>query len=78
MMRLSRLGVVIFVALTASAAAFAAPGGAMTFNEKISGVVQKPTIDIVLSRQNLAPKYTLVLKESFLPKILESINQKPF
>ncbi len=50
----------------------------MTFNEKISGVVQKPTIDIVLSRQNLAPKYTLVLKESFLPKILESINQKPF
>ncbi len=77
-MHLCRVGMIFIIALAASSAAFAAPGGALNFNEKISGVVQKPTIDIVLSRQNLEPKYTLVLKESFLPKILESINQKPF
>lgn len=49
-----------------------------TFNEKIVGIVQKPEIEILISRQNLTPKYVLVLKESFLPKIVESIKNKPF
>ena len=44
----------------------------------VEGRVQKPVIDIFMSRQNLQTDYKLELRESFLPKIVESVEKKPF
>ena len=44
----------------------------------VEGRVQKPVIDIFMRRQNLNTGYQLELKESFLPKIVESVQRKPF
>jgi hypothetical protein len=70
----------VLLALIASswmaAPAFA---GAIRFEEqKIVGKIQKPEIQILITRQNLTPKYELELKESFLPKVIESVEHKPF
>jgi len=46
--------------------------------EKIEGKIQKPEITIFITRQNLNSNYNLVLDESFVPKIIESIDRKPF
>lgn len=40
--------------------------------------IKKPEIPIFMNRENLNTDYRLVLKESFLPKIVESIEKKPF
>lgn len=51
----------------------------LTFDEiDIEGEVQKPDIKIIMSRMNLDKAYELKLKESFIPKIKESIKKKPF
>lgn len=42
------------------------------------GKVQKPEITIFVTRQNLNPEYDLVLRESFIPKIVKSAEEKPF
>jgi hypothetical protein len=53
--------------------------GAIRFEEsKVVGKIQKPEIAILITKQNLTPKYELTLRESFLPKIVESVNSKPF
>ena len=44
----------------------------------VEGRVQKPVIDIFMRRQNLHTDYKLELRESFLPKIIESVEKKPF
>lgn len=44
----------------------------------VEGRVQKPVIDIFMRRQNLHTDYKLELRESFLPKIVESLEKKPF
>ena len=44
----------------------------------VEGRVQKPVIDIFMRRQNLNTDYQLELKESFLPKIVKSVEKKPF
>lgn len=46
--------------------------------EKIVAKIQKPEIQILITKQNLTPRYELVLKESFLPKVVESVNRRPF
>jgi hypothetical protein len=46
--------------------------------ERIEGKIQKPEITIFITRQNLNSNYNLVLDESFVPKILESVERKPF
>ena len=43
----------------------------------IEGEVQKPEITIFITRQNLGTDYVLELKESFIPKIIESLEKKP-
>lgn len=40
--------------------------------------IPKPEIAILITRQNLTPKYDLQLRESFLPKVVDSVNRKPF
>ena len=46
--------------------------------EVITGKVQKPNIEIIIARQNLAEADQLVLRESFVPQILESLEKGPF
>ncbi len=40
--------------------------------------VPKPEISYVLNRPDLTPKYEFELQESFLPRIEESVEAKPF
>lgn len=49
-----------------------------TTGEVVSVQIQKPEIAIILTKQNLTPKYDLELKESFLPKVVASVEKKPF
>jgi hypothetical protein len=52
---------------------------AFTFKDSaVVGKIQKPEIQILITKQNLTPKYDLSLRESFLPKIVESVDMKPF
>ena len=46
--------------------------------EVVNVTIQKPEIAIILTQQNLTPKYDLELKESFLPKVVASVDKKPF
>lgn len=70
---------VIGLVLLAPATALAATAKAFVIKgDDITAEAQKPEITILISRQNLSPKYVLDLKESFLPKIIESVSLKPF
>ena len=66
------LGFGLFVAPLAGAA----PG--LSYKEKLVVVIQKPQVTYVLTKQNLNPRYDLELKVSFLPRVVDSVNQKPF
>jgi len=68
----------IVLALLASSSAFA--GKKLVFKDEfvVEGEVQKPDVAVFISRQNLNEGYELQLKESFLPKIIESVSQPPF
>lgn len=69
---------VAFTALSLSLPA-SAQGRRLVIEETvIEGKVQKPEITIFITRQNLETDYSLVLKESFIPKIIESVEKKPF
>jgi len=51
----------------------------LVFEETIiEGKVQKPEITIFITRQNLNTDYQLELRESFIPRIVESVEKKPF
>jgi hypothetical protein len=56
-------------------------GGAapQTFEEfVVVGEVLKPEITVVISRENLNKAYELKLDESFLDKIISSVQRPPF
>ncbi len=44
----------------------------------IEGEVQKPEVAVYITRQNLNKAYDLNLKESFIPKIIDALEQTPF
>lgn len=44
----------------------------------IDGEVQKPQVTMFINRQNLNTDAGLVLKQSFVPKIVESVDKKVF
>ena len=44
----------------------------------IRGEVQKPSISLVVSRQNLSQDYTLELKRSFRDEIIKAAEKRPF
>jgi len=44
----------------------------------IEGEVRKPEVTVFISRENLNDRYQLQLQESFLPKIIESVEHPPF
>ena len=45
---------------------------------EVQAKIKKPEITIFMNRENLNTDYKLELKESFLPKIVESVEKKPF
>jgi hypothetical protein len=56
-----------------------AQGRRLIFEEEtITGKVQKPEITIFITRQNLNTEYNLELRRSFVPKIVQSVDKKPF
>jgi hypothetical protein len=71
--------ILVFVGLVLAASTAYAQTRRLVFEEiSVEGRVQKPVIDIFMRRQNLHTDYKLELRESFLPKILESLEKKPF
>lgn len=46
--------------------------------EKLQVKIQKPEVAIIMNKQHLTPKYDLELQQSFLPKVVESVEEKPF
>ncbi len=63
----------ILMLLFVSSAAEAKP---MDF--EVIGEVQKPEVTVVIARENLNKSYDLQLEESFLKKIIESVDKPPF
>jgi len=60
--------------------ALAAPStsGANDDDFVIVGEILKPEITVVISRENLNKAYELKLEESFLDKIIRSVEAPPF
>lgn len=51
----------------------------MKFEETlIEAEVQKPEVAVYITRQNLNKAYDLQLKESFIPRIIEALEEPPF
>ncbi len=74
MKRLTLAGLLAAAWLPGTAAA-----GTLIFEEEvIKGEVQKPSITIVVTRQNLNQDYVLELQETFVPLIIQAIEKKPF
>lgn len=46
--------------------------------QTIIGEVRKPEVTVLITKQNLNTPYDLVLKESFIPKIVSAAEEKPF
>ncbi len=44
----------------------------------VEGYVHKPEVGYIITRQEQEDLETLQLKESFLPKIIKSVEKKPF
>jgi hypothetical protein len=44
----------------------------------IEGEVQRPQLQMLMTRKNLDKEYELQLRQSFLPKIMESMKKSPF
>jgi hypothetical protein len=40
--------------------------------------IPKPEVAIIMNKQHLTPKYDLELKQSFLPRVVASVQTKPF
>jgi hypothetical protein len=43
----------------------------------VRGEIQKPEVFITINRNNAGKAYELELRESFIPKILESMKKNP-
>ena len=73
-----RLTLVLLIAFLGSSSADAQTRRLVFEEISVEGRVQKPVIDIFMRRQNLHADYKLELRESFLPKIIKSVEKKPF
>ncbi len=45
---------------------------------RVEGYVHRPEVGYISSRQEQEDLETLQLKESFLPKVIKSVEKKPF
>jgi len=70
---------VLFLLSAVLAAPAFAQGRRLEIEEfNVVGKIQKPEITILVTRQNIATETSLNLQESFIPKVVESIEKKPF
>jgi len=46
--------------------------------EEVTGKVQRPQVEYIIARKDIADDANLKLKESFIPKLLDSVKQEPF
>ena len=67
----------IFLILSLFQMAFAQEQGSPIEEFIVQGEVQKPTIFMTINKNNTSKAYELQLRESFLPKILESMKKEP-
>lgn len=72
------IGAAILSALIGSVASAQSRTVLLLEEEVIKGEVQKPTVTLFVSRQNINTDATLELRESFVPRIIESVEEKPF
>lgn len=74
--------VVLVAGLAPSSASSQGKKFVMTFDEEdadvVTGVVQKPEVGYIITRQEQEDLETLQLKESFIPRIVKSVEQEPF
>jgi hypothetical protein len=70
----------LIVVVVASMPGSASAAKRLVFKDEfvVEGEIQKPEVAVFISRQNLNKGYELALTESFLPKILESVDKAPF
>ena len=55
------------------------PGAVLSFEvEEVKITVRKPDAERLFNIDNLRPEYRLELRESFLPRIVEALDTKPF
>jgi len=52
--------------------------GEETEGTEVIGAVHKPEVGYIITRQEQEDLETLQLKESFLPKIVKSVEKQPF
>lgn len=72
------IGAALLSALVGSVASAQSRTVLLLEEEVIKGEVQKPTVTLFVSRQNINTDATLELRESFVPRIIESVEEKPF
>ena len=73
-----RVFILIFIgAIFANDSAY---GERFVFEEEfvVEGEVQKPEVTVVVSRENLNKAYVFELEETFLSKIIQSVESEPF
>lgn len=46
--------------------------------EVIIARIQRPEITYILTKQDLTPQYEFELKESFVPRMIQSVNTRGF
>ncbi len=46
--------------------------------EVITGKIRKPEVTLFIARQNLDTDYQLDLRKSFIPRVVQSVEKKPF
>ena len=67
----------LFVASLGSYA-FAAEPVKLFEDFTIEGEVQRPQLQMLMTRKNLDKEYEIELRQSFIPKIKESMRKAPF
>ena len=72
------MALALFAGLAATAALAQQRRVLLLEEEVIKGEVQKPTVTLFVSRQNINTDATLELRESFVPRIVESVEKQPF
>jgi hypothetical protein len=74
-----RLWIVVAAVASIGSVAYAQSRTVLLLEEEvIKGEVQKPTVTLFVTRQNINTDATLELRESFVPRIIESVEKKPF
>ncbi len=78
-MRILLSTVALFLMLAAPAAAQTNPVNRIELEVEVYEVPRpKPLVMVVITRQNLDEDYDLQLRESFLPRIVRSVDAGPF